>query len=113
MPPDVTKPGRSGNLPKSTVIEQESPMRLARRRFIELCGGTAGAAALGVSVPMTANAQTIVKVGVINSRSGFPAAAGDEMQKGIDLYAMLHMTDLPAGIGIEVIHRDDDSSPED
>ena len=87
-------------------------MRFARRRFIELCGGTAGAAALGLSVPMTANAQTIVKVGVINSRSGFLAAAGDEMQKGIDLYAKLHMTDLPAGIGIEVINRDDDSSPE-
>jgi len=87
-------------------------MRLARRRFFELTGSTASAAALGMFVRKSASAQTIVKIGIINSRSGFLAAPGDEMQKGIDLYVKLHMADLPAGIGIEVINRDDDSNPE-
>jgi len=49
---------------------------------------------------------------VINSRSGFLAAPGDEMQKGIELYAKLHAGDLPDGIGIELANRDDGSSPE-
>ena len=87
-------------------------MRLPRRRFFALSGSTASAAALGMFVRKSASAQTIVKIGVINSRSGFLAASGDEMQKGIDLYAKLHMTDLPTGVGIEVINRDDDSNPE-
>src|ERR1700719_2203565 len=60
---------------------------------------------------MPVQGQT-VKIGVINSYSGFVAQAADEMQKGIDLYAKLHEKDLPAGVKIELIKRDDTSNPE-
>jgi branched-chain amino acid transport system substrate-binding protein len=59
-----------------------------------------------------ARADTVVKVGIINSYSGFVAQAADEMQKGIDLYAKLHDKDLPPGVKIELIKRDDTSNPE-
>jgi len=58
-----------------------------------------------------AEAQT-VKIGIINSYSGFVAQAADEMQKGIDLYAKLHEKDLPPGVKVELIKRDDTSNPE-
>ena len=43
-----------------------------------------------------------VKIGIVNSFSGFLAGPGDLMQKGMDLYAKTHMQDLPAGVTIEV-----------
>jgi branched-chain amino acid transport system substrate-binding protein len=58
-----------------------------------------------------ASAQT-VKIGLINSYSGFLAQAGDEMQKGIDLYVKEHEKDLPPGVKIEIIKRDDAAAPE-
>jgi branched-chain amino acid transport system substrate-binding protein len=58
-----------------------------------------------------AHAQTI-KIGVINSYSGFVAQAADQMQKGIDLYVKEHEKDLPPGVKIELIKRDDTSNPE-
>jgi branched-chain amino acid transport system substrate-binding protein len=61
--------------------------------------------------PAPAQAQT-VKIGIINSYSGFVAQAADEMQKGIDLYVKLHQKDLPAGVEVELIKRDDTSNPE-
>jgi branched-chain amino acid transport system substrate-binding protein len=64
----------------------------------------------GLSQP-AAQAQT-VKIGIVNSYSGFVAQAADEMQKGIDLYVKLHEKDLPPGVKIELIKRDDTSNPE-
>ena len=52
-------------------------------------------AGLGLSASPQASAQTVVKIGIVNSFSGFLAAPGDEMQKGMDLYAKTHMKDLP------------------
>jgi len=69
-----------------------------------------GAAAMLTRRP--AWADTKVRIGVINSRSGFLAAPGEEMQKGIELYAKLHAGDLPPGLGVELVNRDDASSPE-
>jgi branched-chain amino acid transport system substrate-binding protein len=60
---------------------------------------------------LEARADT-VKIGIINSYSGFVAQAADEMQKGIDLYAKLHEKDLPDGVKIEIVKRDDTSNPE-
>src|ERR1035438_4708087 len=51
-------------------------------------------------------AQT-VKVGVINTYSGPLAAAGEQMDRGIKLYMKLHETDLPPGVKIELVKRDD------
>jgi branched-chain amino acid transport system substrate-binding protein len=74
--------------------------------FLLTLGGLfAGAAPL-------AEAQTAVKIGIVNSFSGFLAAPGDEMQKGMELYAKVHMADLPPGVTIEVVKRDDGTNPE-
>jgi branched-chain amino acid transport system substrate-binding protein len=62
-------------------------------------------------MPARSPAQT-VKIGVINSYSGFVAQAADEMQKGIDLYVEEHEKDLPLGVKIELVRRDDTSNPE-
>jgi branched-chain amino acid transport system substrate-binding protein len=56
-------------------------------------------------------AQT-VKIGLINSYTGFVAQVGDEAQKGIDLYVKEHEKDLPPGVKIELLRRDDTSNPE-
>ena len=66
------------------------------------------AAALGTSAASAEN----VKIGIINSLSGFLAPPGDEMQKGMDLYAKEHTKDLPAGVTIEIVKRDDGTNPE-
>src|SRR5260370_31526519 len=56
-------------------------------------------------------AQTI-KIGIINSYSGFLAQQGDQMEKGMSLYAKEHEKDLPAGVKIEILRRDDGGAPE-
>jgi branched-chain amino acid transport system substrate-binding protein len=71
----------------------------------------AALAALMLAGAGTAAAQT-VKIGVINSYTGFLAQAGDQMQKGIDLYIKEHQKDLPAGVKIEIVKRDDTTAPE-
>jgi hypothetical protein len=45
-------------------------------------------------MPAPSSAQTI-KIGVINSYSGFVAQLADEMDKGIDLCIKEHEKDLP------------------
>jgi branched-chain amino acid transport system substrate-binding protein len=52
------------------------------------------------------SAQT-VKVGVINTYSGPLAAAGEQIDRGIRLYVKLHEKDLPPGVKIELVRRDD------
>ena len=68
-------------------------------------------AAGGVSWPVSLAAQT-VKVGLINSYTGFVAQAADEGQKGTDLYVKEHEKELPPGVKIEILKRDDTSNPE-
>ncbi len=71
----------------------------------------ATAAVLGFAAG-PATAQT-VKIGVITSYSGFLAQLGDSMDKGLALYAKLHEKDLPPGVKIELIRRDDTSDKPD
>jgi len=59
-----------------------------------------------------AAAETVVKIGLINSYTGFVAEAADQAQKAIDLYFKEHERDLPPGVKIELIRRDDTSNPE-
>src|SRR5262249_32172909 len=73
-------------------------------------GVAAGALALGASAG-AAHAQTI-KIGIINSYTGFLAQAGDQMQKGIDLYIKEHTKDLPPGVKIEIVKKDDAAAPD-
>src|SRR5262249_18612346 len=63
------------------------------------------------SLPAPLLAQT-VKVGLINSYTGFVAQPADQGQKGTDLYIKEHEKDLPPGVKIEVLKRDDTSNPE-
>jgi branched-chain amino acid transport system substrate-binding protein len=67
----------------------------------------AGLALLSVG----AAAQT-VKIGMISSYTGFAAQAADEGQKGVDLYIKEHEKELPPGLKIEILRRDDTSTPE-
>src|SRR6266513_2388622 len=69
------------------------------------------AAAAGASLPASLTAQT-VKVGLINSYTGFVAQPADQGQKGFDLYVKEHSKDLPSGVKIELLRRDDTSNPE-
>src|SRR5215813_5700672 len=63
------------------------------------------------SLPAPLLAQT-VKVGLINSYTGFVAQAADQGQKGGDLYFKEHEKDLPPGVKIELLKRDDTSNPD-
>jgi branched-chain amino acid transport system substrate-binding protein len=51
-------------------------------------------------------AQT-VRVGVVNTYSGPLSADGDQIERGISLYVKLHEKDLPPGVKLELIRRDD------
>jgi len=74
------------------------------RRCIRFAGVlTAGV--LGLAAVST-GAETI-KVGVINTYSGSQASLGDQIDKGIRLYMKLHEADLPDGVEVEVLRRDD------
>jgi branched-chain amino acid transport system substrate-binding protein len=72
----------------------------------------AASAALALLPPVPAAAQTVVKIGLISSYSGFVAQAADQAQKGIDLYLKEHEKDLPQGVKLELVRRDDTSNPE-
>ena len=69
-----------------------------------------GGALLVATLP--AAAQTI-RIGIVNSYSGALAQPGDELDKGLSLYAKLHAKDLPPGVKVEIIRRDDTSSSPD
>src|ERR1700746_3475920 len=69
----------------------------------------AASAALAGATP--AAAQTI-KIGLRNRNTGFLAQAGDEMEKGINLYVKTHEKELPSGVKVELIRRDDTAAPE-
>ena len=62
-------------------------------------------AAMALSCAMSL-AQT-VKVGLINTYTGPLAGPGDQMERGIKLYMKLHEKDLPPGVTIELVRRDD------
>jgi len=64
----------------------------------------------GLAPPATA--QTEIKIGFINSYSGFLSQPGDEMDKGVTLYLTEHEKELPAGVKITLLKRDDTSTPE-
>ncbi len=66
---------------------------------------TAALAAAIVSIGPAA-AQT-VKVGVILTYSGPQASLGSQIDKGLSLYIKEHEKDLPPGVKIELVKRDD------
>jgi len=84
----------------STKVRQGGGI-VMRNRYLML----AFIAAMAVA-PAGAIAQT-VKVGLINTYTGPLAGPGEQMERGIKLYTKLHEKDLPPGVTIELIRRDD------
>src|SRR5262245_13706850 len=84
---------------------------MPRRGTIAMLPALAGAALIAGALQGSAQAQTI-KIGLINSYSGFLAQPGDEMDKGISLYVKTHEKELPAGVKLEILRRDDGAAPE-
>ena len=76
-----------------------------RSRFGTWRWGTAAVAALALGAA-SASAQT-VKVGVVLTYSGPQASLGDQIDKGFSLYIKEHTKDLPAGVKVELVKRDD------
>ena len=64
------------------------------------------AAAAAVALGAPASAQT-VKVGFITTYSGLNANMGEYMDRAAKLYMKLHEKDLPPGVKVELIVRDD------
>jgi branched-chain amino acid transport system substrate-binding protein len=64
------------------------------------------AAAVAALSSAGALAQT-VKLGVVDTYSGPFAAVGELMDRGIRLYVKQHEKDLPPGVKLEIIRRDD------
>jgi len=67
------------------------------------------ALAATLATPMAAGnavAET-VKIGVILTYSGPSASLGDQIDKGLSLYVKEHEKDLPPGVKVELIKRDD------
>src|SRR5262249_24079156 len=71
----------------------------------KLAGCTLAMAAL-CAFAASAAART-VKIGFIDTYSGPFAQAGDELDKGVKLYIKEHEKDLPPGVKIELVTRDD------
>jgi branched-chain amino acid transport system substrate-binding protein len=64
-------------------------------------------ASLAVALAMPASAAETVKVGVILTYSGPAASLGDQIDKGMSLYIKEHEKELPKGVTLELIRRDD------
>ena len=74
------------------------------RRFATMLA--AAGAALGLTFAAPAWAKTI-RIGVITTYSGPLAPPGISMDRGLTLYAKLHAKDLPKGVKVSIIRRDD------
>ncbi len=62
--------------------------------------------ASGVLAAMPALSQT-VKIGFISTYSGPGAAQGDQLDRGVKLFMKLRGNELPPGVKVEIITRDD------
>ena len=77
-------------------------MQFKRRTVLT---GLAAAAVLAVGAS-PATAQTVVRVGVINTYSGPFATLGDMIDKSFKLYTKLNADKMPPGVKVELILRD-------
>jgi branched-chain amino acid transport system substrate-binding protein len=77
-----------------------------------LAGAALLSLAAGCSVT-SATADETVKIGNILSLSGAAVEVGIYLQQGENLYLKLHEKDLPPGVHIQLITRDDQSKPDE
>jgi branched-chain amino acid transport system substrate-binding protein len=76
------------------------------------CRLLVGVAAAAMLTATAASAQT-VKIGLILSYTGFLAQAGASIDQAVALYVKTHAADLPPGVKIEIVRRDDTSDAPD
>jgi branched-chain amino acid transport system substrate-binding protein len=72
----------------------------------------AGAAAIAAAMLVPPALAQNIKIGVVTTYSGPLASPGVEMDKGLSLYFDLHKKDLPPGVTVELIRRDDTNNPD-
>lgn len=82
-------------------------LKVRRRDVLTIVGGMAFVAA--ASVPTFA-ADKVVKVGMSLAMSGPVAGLGESIWRGASLYHKLHQKDLPGGVSVDLILRDDAGS---
>ncbi len=71
----------------------------------------AGAVLVGIAgAPASADA---IKIGVINTYSGPDSDVGDMLDRGMELYFKTHQKDLPAGVTLDLVKRDDTGAAPD
>jgi branched-chain amino acid transport system substrate-binding protein len=104
-----------GNFPRRLSNERDRRrmgrvIMTSKQALVGLVLGAAAAILGPMASPVSADT---VKIGFITSYSGFLAQAGDSMDKGVALYLKTHQADLPPGVQIELIKRDDTSSNAD
>jgi branched-chain amino acid transport system substrate-binding protein len=92
--------GRRGAQARRAGGEQASPATRALRGILVACGAALALAAL------PAGAQQI-KVGFISTYTGNVGNEGETMERGARLYLKLHQDQLPKGVSIELLTRDD------
>ncbi len=81
----------------------QSNSRSLRRRAVVL--GATLVAAYGLTLqPLAAE---VVKIGVILTYSGPAASLGEEIDNGFKLYIKEHQSELPPGVTLEIVRRDD------
>ena len=85
-------------------------MRWQKWRRGLLLGGCVLACQPAGMIAARAAGQT-VKIGAILALTGPGADIGQSIERGIDLYVKLHKQDLPKGVDLQVIERDDGSNP--
>jgi branched-chain amino acid transport system substrate-binding protein len=81
-------------------------------RFGRFAAAVAALTGMAISISAAPGHAQTIKIGLINSNTGFLAQAGDEMEKGISLYVKTHEKELPSGVKVELIRRDDTAAPE-
>lgn len=77
------------------------------RRIAALTTAAFTAALLSGLVPRAAQADQVVKIGLIATLSGPTASLGEAIDNGAELYAKLHQSELPKGVSVQIIRRDD------
>lgn len=69
-------------------------------------------AATMMAVGAASAADQTVKVGMVVGLSGPGADLGESIVRGADLYVATHKSDLPKGVSVTLVKRDDGSNPD-
>jgi branched-chain amino acid transport system substrate-binding protein len=89
------------------MITRKTDMHLAAPIVSALC-----ALALAAAPAAAQTVEKTVKIGMVMTLSGPLAAQGDNIDKGSQLYLKLHEAELPKGVKVEMLRRDDTGNPD-